>query len=112
MFETMPIVAFVATTMPDRAKEFYSNILGLQLLVAGAVLWIWGWEHFKKISFAWFVLGFAWPYLFLEETLAFKLRFLMVRATSAFLNFICVATQQDTQSLDGLCRISVSQFKI
>ena len=32
MLETMPIVAFVATTMPDRAKEFYSNVLGLQLL--------------------------------------------------------------------------------
>jgi len=32
MLETMPIIAFVPTTMPDRAKEFYSNVLGLQLL--------------------------------------------------------------------------------
>jgi len=28
----MPIIAFVATTTPDRAKEFYSSVLGLQLL--------------------------------------------------------------------------------
>jgi catechol 2,3-dioxygenase-like lactoylglutathione lyase family enzyme len=32
MLESMPIVAFVATTMPERAKDFYSNILGLRLL--------------------------------------------------------------------------------
>jgi len=32
MLETMPIIAFVATTTPDRAKEFYSSVLGLQLL--------------------------------------------------------------------------------
>ncbi len=32
MLESMPIVAFVATTMPERAKEFYANVLGLQLL--------------------------------------------------------------------------------
>ena len=82
-----------------RGNFYYLGFGSLQLLVAGAVLWIWGWEHFKKISFAWFVLGFAWPYLFLEETLAFKLRFLMVRATSAFLNFIGVATLQDGTTL-------------
>ena len=32
MLKSMPIVAFVATTMPDRAKEFYANTLGLRLL--------------------------------------------------------------------------------
>lgn len=82
-----------------RGNFYYFGFGSLQLLVAGAVLWIWGWAHFKKISFAWFVLGFAWPYLFLEETLAFKLRFIMVRATSAFLNFIGVATLQDGTTL-------------
>ncbi len=32
MLESMPIIAFVATTMPERAKEFYANVLGLRLL--------------------------------------------------------------------------------
>ena len=32
MLKSTPIVAFVATTMPERAKEFYANTLGLQLL--------------------------------------------------------------------------------
>lgn len=82
-----------------RGNFYYLGFGSLQILVAGAVLWIWGWEHFKRTSFAWLVLGFAWPYLFLEETLAFKLRFLMVRATSAVLNFIGVATLQDGTTL-------------
>jgi catechol 2,3-dioxygenase-like lactoylglutathione lyase family enzyme len=32
MLGSTPIVAFVATTMPERAREFYANILGLQLI--------------------------------------------------------------------------------
>ncbi|MCX6134287.1 MAG: VOC family protein [Ignavibacteriales bacterium] len=32
MLKSMPIVAFVATTMPARAKEFYANVLELSLL--------------------------------------------------------------------------------
>lgn len=32
MLKSMPIIAFVATTMPERAREFYANTLGLQLL--------------------------------------------------------------------------------
>ena len=32
MLGSMPIISFVATTMPNRAKEFYSGILGLELL--------------------------------------------------------------------------------
>jgi catechol 2,3-dioxygenase-like lactoylglutathione lyase family enzyme len=32
MLGSMPIIAFVATTRPDRAKEFYTNVLGLKLL--------------------------------------------------------------------------------
>ena len=82
-----------------RGNFYYLGFGSLQLLVASAVLWTWGWEHFKRVSFAWFVLGFAWPYLFLEETLAFKLRFIMVRTTSAFLNFSGVATLQDGTTL-------------
>ncbi len=32
MLESMPIIAFVATTNPVRAREFYANVLGLKLL--------------------------------------------------------------------------------
>jgi catechol 2,3-dioxygenase-like lactoylglutathione lyase family enzyme len=32
MLGSMPIIAFVATTNPARAKEFYANVLGLELL--------------------------------------------------------------------------------
>ena len=30
--QTNPIIAFVATTMPERAKEFYAETLGLRLV--------------------------------------------------------------------------------
>lgn len=32
MLGSIPIIAFVATTTPKRAKEFYANVLGLKLL--------------------------------------------------------------------------------
>ncbi|MCE9519163.1 MAG: exosortase/archaeosortase family protein [Verrucomicrobia bacterium] len=82
-----------------RGNIYYAGFVALQLLVAGVVLWLWGWEYFKFVSFAWFILGFAWPYVFLEDTLAFQLRYFMVSATSWLLNLAGIATLQDGTSL-------------
>lgn len=78
-----------------RGNYYYFGFAGIHLLLAGMVWWIWGWRHLMVVSFAWFILGFAWPYLFLEEGVAFRLRFLMVSATEKFLNLVGVATLQD-----------------
>lgn len=78
-----------------RGNFYYLGYGGIHLLLAAAVWWIWGWRHLRTVAFAWFVAGFAWPYLFLEDTLAFKLRYLMVTTTSWLLNHAGIATLQD-----------------
>lgn len=82
-----------------RGNFYYVGFVGLQLLAAAVVLWLWGWEHFKVVSFAWLIFGFAWPYVFLEDTLAFQLRYFMVGATSWLLNLTGIPTLQDGTSL-------------
>ena len=82
-----------------RGNFYFVGYAGLHLLAASVVLWLWGWEHFKLASFAWFILGFAWPYVFLEDTLAFQLRYFMVGVTSWLLNLSGIATLQDGTSL-------------
>ena len=78
-----------------RGNFYYFGYAAIQLSVAALILWLWGWRHFRTLIFAWFILGFAWPYLFLEDTLAFKLRFLMVTVTAKVLNIASVETIQD-----------------
>lgn len=69
-----------------RGNFYYLGYASLQLLAAGLVVWMWGWRCFARVCFAWFILGFTWPYLFLEDTLAFRLRQLMVTGTAGLLD--------------------------
>lgn len=92
------VLALLAMTMywaGYRGNFYYFGYASIQIFVAAAILWLWGWRHFRTLLFAWFILGFAWPYLFLEDTLAFKLRYLMVTVTGKVLNFFAVETVQD-----------------
>lgn len=92
------VVAFVAMAMywaGYRGNFYYFGYASIQLFVAAIIMWLWGWRQFRTLVFAWFILGFAWPYLFLEDTLAFKLRYLMVTVTANVLNFFSVDTVQD-----------------
>lgn len=86
-----------------RGNFYFIGYASLQLMLGSVVVWLYGWKFFMKISFAWLIFSFAWPYLFLEDTLAFKLRVLMVNCTSWILNHIGVPT-----TLDGTRLISAA----
>lgn len=82
-----------------RGNFYYLGYASIHVLTAAMVLWLYGWGHMKRLSFAWCMLGFAWPYLFLEDTLAFQLRFLMVGITVKLLNLVGVHTLQEGTAL-------------
>lgn len=75
-----------------KANNFYFGVAAIQLFIAGAVLWMLGWRYAARLFFPWLILCFAYPLLFLEDTIAFRLRLIMVSSTSWFLNAIGVAT--------------------
>ncbi|MCB1227577.1 MAG: exosortase/archaeosortase family protein [Verrucomicrobiales bacterium] len=82
-----------------KANSFYLGAASVQIFLAGAVIWILGWKQAKLLTFPWLILLFSWPLLFLEETIAFHLRLVMVKATSAVLNGVGVATFNDGTAL-------------
>lgn len=85
-----------------RANNFYLGFIGLMTLIAGASLWLVGTRCTLEGAFPWLMLGFAWPLAFLESSLAFEMRFLMIRLTSGILNFLDVPViQEGTTLLSG-----------
>ncbi|MBL9184703.1 MAG: exosortase [Verrucomicrobiaceae bacterium] len=85
-----------------RANNFYLGFIGLMSLIAGASLWLVGTRRTLEGAFPWLMLGFAWPLAFLESSLAFEMRFLMIRLTSGILTFLDVPViQEGTTLLSG-----------
>jgi exosortase len=66
----------------------YFGYLAIQLMLGGSVIWFLGVRFFKAVFFIWCFLFFAYPFIFLEELLAFPLRLLMSEASVRFLNLI------------------------
>lgn len=73
-----------------RANNFYSGYLGIMLLLAGASLWIQGAARSVPLMFAWLMLAFLWPLPFLEESIGYKMRLVMVQTTGFVLNALGV----------------------
>ncbi|MFZ4766830.1 MAG: exosortase/archaeosortase family protein [Roseimicrobium sp.] len=92
-----------------RGNFYYLGYASLQLVVAGVVVWLWGWQFFWRMGFAWLILGFAWPYLFLEDTLAFKLRHLMVTGTTFLLKAGGLEVLQDGTRITSAIADGVEQ---
>jgi exosortase len=82
-----------------KANNFYFGVGAIQLFIAGSVLWVLGWGHANRLLFPWLILLFTWPLLFLEDTIAFRLRLLMVKATSQVLGFLGVGVLVDGTAL-------------
>jgi exosortase len=82
-----------------RGNFYFIGYASIHVMIAGVTLWLWGWRHFKATSFAWVFLSFAWPYLFLEDTFAFQLRYFMVAVTAKLLSVCGFKTLQDGTAL-------------
>jgi exosortase len=66
----------------------YLGYLAVQLMLGGCVIWFLGLRFFKAVFFIWCFLFFAYPFIFLEDLVAFPLRLLMSEASVRFLNLI------------------------
>lgn len=58
------------------------------------------------------MLAFAWPILFLEDIVAFKLRFIMVTLTNKFLNLVGIDTVQEGTRLFSAATTNQTQGEL
>ncbi|MDB6138206.1 MAG: Exosortase [Verrucomicrobiaceae bacterium] len=82
-----------------KANNYYFGAMALQLLCAGGVIWVLGWPQFRVLLFPWCILAFTWPVRFLEDTLGFQLRFIMVRCVAAILEWVHAPVWKDGTTL-------------
>jgi exosortase len=73
-----------------RANNFYCGYLAIMLLLLGASLWLEGLQRTRARLFAWLMLGFLWPLPFLEESIGYQMRLMMVKTTGFVLNAVGV----------------------
>jgi exosortase len=71
-----------------KANNYYMGAFGIQLFLAGMVLYTLGWNHVRALVFPWLILGFMWPLVFLEDGVSYRLRVLMVESVTLVLNGI------------------------
>ncbi|GEP44591.1 hypothetical protein BGE01nite_38820 [Brevifollis gellanilyticus] len=93
------VVSMLAYFGGYKANNYYLGVFAIQLFLAGAVLACLGWAHARAMAFAWLMLCFMWPLVFLEDSLSFQLRELMVRTTSWLLNTIGLDTIREGTAL-------------
>jgi exosortase len=75
-----------------KANNYYMGALGIQVFLAGVVLYTLGWNHVRALAFPWLILGFMWPLVFLEDGVSYRLRVLMVESVTLVLNGIGLET--------------------
>ncbi len=92
-------IALLAYFGGYKANNYYLGAFAVQLFLAGAVVTCLGWAHARRLCFAWLMLGFMWPLVFLEDSLSFRLRVLMVETTSFVLNGIGLDTIREGTAL-------------
>ncbi len=72
----------------------YLAYLSFQVALASLILWFAGWQMLRSLSFPLLFLTFMWPWLFLDNVIAFPLRLLMSNISHHFLNLIGISNLQ------------------
>jgi exosortase len=83
-------VGLIVFWIGARAGKQFVGCGGIQILLAGLIVWNWGWPVFRLLFFAWLITGFAWPLPFIDSTVAFPMRMIVSYISNATLNFIGV----------------------
>lgn len=73
----------------------YLGFGAVQIMVAGLVVFFLGWRWMLELLFPWLFMVFLWPLIFLQDTIAFRLRLIMSIASVDTLNLIGIATVRD-----------------
>jgi EpsI family protein len=85
-----------------RAGKQYLGCAGIQILIAGVILWLWGRVMFRPLLFAWVFIIFAWPLLFIDSSVAFPMRMLVSHLAYDTLNLMGIPCVQDGTALLSL----------
>jgi exosortase len=88
-----------------RANNFYCGYLAIMTLLAGASLWLEGGARSRVRLFAWLMLGFMWPLPFLEESIGYQMRLMMVKTTGFVLNAVGVDSLVSGTALQSMPNI-------
>ncbi|MFV1994154.1 MAG: exosortase/archaeosortase family protein [Verrucomicrobiales bacterium] len=73
-----------------KADTRYLGYASAQLMVASLVIWFLGWHYMRLLIFPWIFLAFTWPFLPLEEMMAFPLRIFAAKSSTSMLNLLGV----------------------
>jgi len=82
-----------------RAGNQYFGYMAVQILLAGVILWLWGWAVFRVLIFPWAFFIFVWPLPFLDPIIAFPLRMVMSTLASHLLPIIGIPCLQSGTAL-------------
>jgi exosortase len=82
-----------------RAENQYFGYFAVQILLAGVVLWLWGWHMFRMLLFPWAFFVFVWPMPFLDPIIAFPLRIAMSTMASHLLPLMGIPCIQSGTAL-------------
>jgi EpsI family protein len=85
-----------------RAGKQYLGCAGIQVLLAGAIFWLWGGAMFRPLLFAWIFITFAWPLPFIDSAVAFPMRMIVSHLAYDTLNLVGIPCLQDGTALLSL----------
>jgi exosortase len=92
-----------------RANNFYCGYLAIMTLLAGASLWLQGVPRSRQLLFPWLMLGFLWPLPFLEESIGYQMRLMMVKTTGYVLNAVGVDSLVSGTALQSMPNLELGR---
>ena len=71
-----------------KADTIYPGYLAVQIVLAGAIVWLAGWRWMSTLAFPWAFLVFTWPTVPLEDWVAFPLRLMTADLSSSLIRML------------------------